>query len=68
MSRKLTIGKETAFYSYNRKFHRIDARVMHKGQFYTVSGRNLGEVKSTLLVLAGAARTDVYTLVPARTA
>lgn len=68
MSRKLTIGQASAFYSYNRKLHRIDARVVHRGQVFTVSGRNLGEVKSTLLVLAGAARTDVYTLVPARTA
>lgn len=66
MSRKLNLGNETAFYSYNRKKHRIDARVMHKGRVYTVSGRNLGEVKSTLLVLAGAAGTDVFTLMPAR--
>lgn len=68
MSWKLNIGVGTAFYSYNRKMHRIDARVLHKGQFYTIHGRNLGEVKNTLLVLANAAGTDVFTLVPARTA
>lgn len=68
MSRKLNIGADTAFYSYNRKLHRIDARVMHKGQFFTVSGKDLGEVKSTLLVLAGVARTDVFSLLPAKSA
>lgn len=68
MSWKLNIGRTQAFYSYNRRDHRIDARVVHQGQLLTVSGRNLGEVKSTLLVLAGATGSDVYTLLPARRA
>ncbi|MHC1791828.1 hypothetical protein [Solidesulfovibrio sp.] len=68
MSRKLILGSSTAFYSYNPARHTIDARVMHQGQLIKISGRSLGEVKNTLLVLAQAARTDVWTLVPARSA
>lgn len=66
MSRELNLGNSKAYYSYNRSRHCIDARMFAKGKLFRVSGRNLGEVKHTLLVLACAAGLDVWTLVPAR--
>lgn len=67
MLRKLN-GTHTAYYSYNRQRHCIDAKVFHEGHLYKISGRHLGEVKSTLLVLANATGISVYTVLPARSA
>jgi len=66
MSRKLTIGAQTAHYSYNRARHCIDARMILKGEVRQISGSSLGEVKTKLLVLAGHLGVNVYTLMPTR--
>ena len=66
MSRKLTIGAQTAHYSYNRVQHCIDARMVLKGEVRQISGLSLGEVKTRLLVLAGHLGVNVYTLMPTR--
>jgi len=55
------------FYSYNRSRHCLNARMLHHGKFYQISGHSLGEIKSTLLVFQDAA-TCVFTLLPARSA
>ena len=67
MSRKTSVGGEPMFYSYNRSRHCLDARMLHHGKFYQISGHSLGEIKSTLLVFQDAA-TCVFTLLPARSA
>lgn len=67
MSRKTFVGGEPMFYSYNRFRHCLDARVLHKGKFYQISGYSLGEIKSTLMVFKGPSPC-VFTLLPARSA
>lgn len=66
MSRKLIIGGTTAFYSYNKAHHRIDAHTLVHGHVRRVSAYSLGAVKSMLYVLVHAAGHEIFTLMPER--